>query len=237
MALIILCILLTLMGLMPYGNGGFDDSNNFDDNLKDWKPVHASTYVDRTGKIIEHRDDGDPNIYLVLNPQNGLHQNWIIGTERPWRTYNVGNRISRGDLNANYRNNSQALPGGFSVGVETAQFEGGTDFVFWGAELLEGGAFIKLNNYLRKLWLLKFGTRVKAKSLKEFKSLVKRLSKPGSELTKKELRQLEKLTKKFGGRLRYDRTPVKGKIKKPHVQVEGLGKSLESRHIWIKSGI
>jgi hypothetical protein len=76
-------------------------------------------------------------------------------------------------------------------------------------------------------------SRIKAGSLKEFKSLVKQLSKPGSQLTKTELQQFEKLTEQFGGKLRYDLNPVKGKILQPHVQVEGLGTSVGSRHIWL----
>ncbi len=75
--------------------------------------------------------------------------------------------------------------------------------------------------------------RIQAGSLKEFKSLVKQLSKPGSQLTKSELQQFEKLTQQFGGKLRYDLNPVKGKILQPHVQVEGLGTSVGSRHIWV----
>jgi hypothetical protein len=50
------------------------------------------------------------------------------------------------------------------------------------------------------------------------------------------LRQLEKLSEKFGGNLRYDLEPVKGRFK-THVQVEGLGSSLEARHIWLADGI
>jgi len=69
--------------------------------------------------------------------------------------------------------------------------------------------------------------------LKEFKGLVQLLSKPGSQLTKTELQQFGKLTEQFGGKLRYDLNPVKGKILQPHVQVEGLGSSVGSRHIWL----
>lgn len=79
--------------------------------------------------------------------------------------------------------------------------------------------------------------RIQAGSLSEFKNLVNQLSKPGSELTVQELRQFEKLTKQFGGTLRYDLTPLKGKILKPHVQVEGLGSSVQSRHIWLGKGV
>jgi hypothetical protein len=78
------------------------------------------------------------------------------------------------------------------------------------------------------------GSRIAAGSIKEFKALVQTLSKPGSPLTKAELREFEALTEKFGGRLRYDLNPVKGKILAPHVQVEGLGTSIQSRHVWIQ---
>ncbi len=80
-------------------------------------------------------------------------------------------------------------------------------------------------------------SRIEAGSLKEFKSLVQQLSKPGSQLTKAELQQFEKLTEQFGGKLRYDLNPVKGKILQPHVQVEGLGTSVGSRHIWLAKGV
>jgi RHS repeat-associated protein len=83
----------------------------------------------------------------------------------------------------------------------------------------------------------KQGSRIKASSIKELKRLIKQLSKPGSELTKKELRQLTKLVEKYGGKIRKDLNPIKGRIKKPHVQVTGLGKSIEHRHIWLKSGV
>lgn len=76
--------------------------------------------------------------------------------------------------------------------------------------------------------------RIQAGSLKEYKSLVRQLSKPGSQLSKTELQQFEKLTQQFGGKLRYDLNPVKGKVLKPHVQVEGLGNKVENRHIWIE---
>ncbi|TAF34691.1 MAG: hypothetical protein EAZ57_02950 [Cytophagales bacterium] len=79
--------------------------------------------------------------------------------------------------------------------------------------------------------------RIQAGSLKEFKSLVQNLSKYGSEINQAELQQLEKLAEKFGGKLRYDLNPVKGKVLKPHVQVEGLGTSVEGRKIWLGQGV
>jgi|GEM_PF-991927 len=75
--------------------------------------------------------------------------------------------------------------------------------------------------------------RIQAGSLKEFKALVQHLSKPGSQLSEMELQEFEKLTEQFRGKLRYDLNPVKGKILKPHVQVEGLGSKVGSRHIWL----
>jgi len=62
------------------------------------RPHHiASTVVDANGKIIDHKDDGDPNIYL--NRRGGT----IVGTEREGVNYNTGDVISQGDLNENFK--------------------------------------------------------------------------------------------------------------------------------------
>ena len=80
-------------------------------------------------------------------------------------------------------------------------------------------------------------SRVEAGSLKEFKSVVKDLSKPGSKLSQEELNQFGKVAERFGGKLRYDLNPVKGKNLEPHVQVEGLGSKVGSRHVWLDKGV
>jgi len=93
-------------------------------------------------------------------------------------------------------------------------------------------------NGTTRLGKLLFGgakvSRIQAGSLKEFKLLVQQLSKPGSQLSKSELQQFEKLTEQFGGKLRYDLNPIKGKKLQPHVQVEGLGSKVGNRHIWLE---
>jgi len=58
----------------------------------------TSTFVDEHGKIIEYRNDGDPTIYIVPNPENwngekeGLA---VYGYEKPGVEYgrNIGNNI------------------------------------------------------------------------------------------------------------------------------------------------
>jgi len=186
----------------------------------------ASTVVDSTGKIIDYKDDGDDNIYLY--DRQGI----VVGTERDDTTYTPGNSIVQEDLNEGYvlYNGQLAIQITCPAGVI-----GGAGIL----ELIGPGGLLKLKSVVSffKGFSLWRSTRVVAGSLKELKFLIKQLSKPGSELTKKELKQLEKLVIKFGGKLRKDLNPVKGKINKPHVQVEGLGKSIESRHIWLKSGV
>ncbi len=55
----------------------------------------ASTFVDPNGNVIEHRDDGDPFVYLVNNPSSwdgsktGIP---ILGFEDPRRTYKKGDK-------------------------------------------------------------------------------------------------------------------------------------------------
>lgn len=88
--------------------------------------------------------------------------------------------------------------------------------------------------------LLKIGTRVsriQANSLKEFKTLINQLSKPGSKLTQKEFNELQALAQKFGGTIRIDLQGVKGTGVNSHAHIEGLGKSVESRHIWLEFGV
>ncbi len=183
-----------------------------------------STVVNENGEIIDHKDDGDDNIYL-----NKRDKNNIIGKEKEGRDYKKGGFLFSDDLNPNAK-----LPKTFMVlsnmKIENQKY---VYLTFWPAEFMEAG-WLKMGSWLSKLKIFKFATRIKANNIKELKSLIKQLSKPGSELSLKELKQLEKLVKKFGGKLRYDLKPVKGKIRKPHVHVEGLGSSIENRHIWIK---
>ena len=82
--------------------------------------------------------------------------------------------------------------------------------------------------------------RIRANNVKELKTLIRDLSKPNSpDLTQRELKALEKLVKSFGGSIRRDFNPVKranGRLD-PHVQIEGFGTSIKSRHIFVKKGV
>lgn len=51
------------------------------------------------------------------------------------------------------------------------------------------------------------------------------------------LNVMKKVVGQFGGRVRVDLHGVEGTGKVPHVHVEGLGKSIEAKHIWIESGV
>ena len=207
--------------------GGWDEFGKMDfhDESRGW----ASTVINGKGEIIDYKDDGDDNIYLNTRSEEN-----IIGTQTEGREYTVGNTIYADDID-----DDAELPDSFMVML---QADTSKNNVIGGPGLLElvgPGGILKWKSVVSffKGFSLWRSTRVVAGSLKELKFLIKQFSKPGSELTKKELKQLEKLVNKFGGKLRKDLNPVKGKINKPHVQVEGLGKSIESRHIWLKSGV
>lgn len=47
------------------------------------------------------------------------------------------------------------------------------------------------------------------------------------------MKALEKLVQKYGGHVRPDLHPVKGKFLHPHVQIENLTPSIKNRHIWL----
>jgi len=68
------------------------------------------------------------------------------------------------------------------------------------------------------------------KNVKELKSLINVLSKNDRKLGFDNLKKLEKIVEKYGGEIRYDLNPVKGK-RGPHIQIENLGKSIKSKHI------
>lgn len=99
---------------------------------------------------------------------------------------------------------------------------------FWPVEIMNGGV-VKAGSLLKKLKWLRIGSRIKAGNIKELKALIRKLSKDGApEISQKELKQLEKLVEKFGGKIRKDMKPVERSRNRlePHVQVEGLGKSV-----------
>ena len=79
-------------------------------------------------------------------------------------------------------------------------------------------------------------------SRKRVKKLIKKLSDNSQQnkgLSQKKTDQLKRIVEKAGGKLRNDGTSgVKGSSAgRPHVQTEGLGKSIDSRHIWTQEGV
>ena len=72
---------------------------NFDtnsDNFKNAPQYLSSTVVDNNGKIIDHKDDGDDNIYL--NKRGGE----VVGKERDGVTYEKDKKIVQDDLTSNH---------------------------------------------------------------------------------------------------------------------------------------
>lgn len=85
-------------------------------------------------------------------------------------------------------------------------------------------------------------TEITKSSLKRIKRLLKKLSdnsRHNSGLSQEKTDQLRRIVEKAGGKLRNDgASGVKGSSAGiPHVQTEGLGKSIDSRHIWTKGGV
>ena len=81
----------------------FDKVNrneNLNSGINDGPKYIASTVVDKRGKIIDHKDDGDDNIYL--NKRGGI----VVGKERKGVEYTPGKTVRRADLleDFNYTN-------------------------------------------------------------------------------------------------------------------------------------
>ncbi len=92
-------------GMMPMGLDNDQDDNNFDFNHE--SNDLTSTVVDNTGKIIDHRDDGDPGIYL--NERGGDN---LIGYETEGRQYNIGGNVYGDEIF-----DDSNLPAGFIVNI------------------------------------------------------------------------------------------------------------------------
>ncbi len=75
-------------------------------------------------------------------------------------------------------------------------------------------------------------------SLNRLKNLVKRLSRiENVGLSQNKLDQLGRVGERAGAKVRVDIDGVKGTGVRPHAHLEGLGKKVESRHIWLQDGV
>jgi len=191
-------------------------------------PIHpSSTFVTPGLTIIEHRNDGDPKVYEVKD-------------EDAWRK------------NGSRKSDAEQI--GFEIpGIDYASMVGKSAVYYPSKDLIMPGWLndkpLEIESFFEELFIPTFGflkwfklknilgSRIEAATLKELKQLINLLSKPGSKLTQKELNALKGIVEKEGGNVRIDLSGVKGSGIEPHAHVEGLGKSIESRHIWLKNNI
>lgn len=95
---------------------------------------------------------------------------------------------------------------------------------------------------IKKLITKNASKEITKSSRKRVKRLVKDLSdnsRQNNGLSQEKTDQLRRIVEKAGGKIRNDgASGVKGSSAgKPHIQTEGLGKSIDSRHIWTKEGV
>ena len=86
----------------PVDHYDYSPYNGFDNNPVFWadpsgadSEAFESTFIDSDGKVIEHRNDGDDNVYLVSDVDNwdGSKDNLTIaGKEDPNKRYKKGDR-------------------------------------------------------------------------------------------------------------------------------------------------
>lgn len=75
-------------------------------------------------------------------------------------------------------------------------------------------------------------------SSQRLKTTIRNLSRhESSGLSQQKIDQLRRIAERAGARVRIDRDGVKGMGVRPHAHVEGLGKKVQSRHIWIRDGV
>jgi response regulator of citrate/malate metabolism len=75
--------------------------------------------------------------------------------------------------------------------------------------------------------------------MKRFKRAINNLSKLENNLglSQDKLDQLRRIADKAKAQVRVDLKGVKGTGVKPHAHVEGMGKKVELRHIWLQEGV
>ena len=213
------------------------------DSYPGWSPYNYTmgnpvNLVDPTGMAPEvHLEWDRGKEYLVVDQGDNIFDiiRFMYDNNISSLNFDEGNLVDE---------NGQGIPGARASTGRTFDEVGMNNIQpLYGTPPISGG-FIKNPRSLLKGWTwikaLVAPSRIKANNIKELKTLVKTLSKPNSsDLTQKELNQLEKLVNKFGGKVRRDFNPVKqanGRLD-PHVQIEGFGNSIKSRHIFVQKGV
>ena len=153
-----------------------------------------STVVDNTGKIIDHKDDGDDNIYL-----NERKKENIIGKERKAVEYKVGDYLYIDDLNKDAK-----LPSGFIAKISQEETNP-TYLVFWPIEFMEFG-WLKLVNGTKYIYSLNKYRKL-VKESKFMQQLTRQLERDGTKSIiksyKKISRRLIEHQEKLKGGLKY----------------------------------
>jgi RHS repeat-associated protein len=217
----------------------------------------ATRYVDPSGKTIINTNDGRDDVYVV--PWNRIQEfkeniywtNKTLSTDfTDWNDYWRGEFkqvISEATLKRKgyYSLHGEEAKAALAKFLITGDLSDYDSFVWaevhgqWNDPVLVATAVLMFAHGMVGV----VGnaptaiSRMQANLLKDFKNLINQLSKPGSKLTQVELNELRTLAQKHGGTVRADLTGVKGTGINPHVHIEGLGKSVESRHIWLQSGV
>ena len=129
---------------------------------------------------------------------------------------------------------------GEGEGFAQAAFDDATTFIPLG---VVAGTVAKLGKLVKAAKATKSANKeITKSSRKRVKRLIKKLSdnsRQNNGLSQEKTDQLRRIVERAGGKLRNDGiSGVKGSSAgKPHVQTEGFGKSIDSRHIWTRGGV
>lgn len=156
----------------------------------------TSTVVNNEGEIIDHKDDGDDNIYL--NSRKGK----VIGKEQEEKKYELGGYLEKDDLFANAK-----LPSGFKLmfKVEPTEFEispliggikGGLNYIVY---IARGGKAVKYVG-ITSQFAIRQATHLRKKGIFIEKAL-EGLSKADAKAVEQVLIELYKLPKNGGNLL------------------------------------
>ncbi len=201
------------------GGSGSDLDGYIGNKVDEHGPIYVtSTYVDSTGKIIKHVDDGDPNIYLVNDPDNwdGTSSDLkIIGTEREGVTYTPGNTIVQEDLNEGF----------FLINGYLATKLTKSETVVGGPGVLEYisvGSLIKIGSWLQRLFKLKKAAKLAKSQLKAIRSLKRQI-----KIHKKKLKNYKRNPDKYDNKGFLKTAPPSLRKKIINTRIQKLSREIQ----------
>jgi len=186
--------------------------------------------------FVDPFNGGKVNQEMLVDPQR--HNRYAYGLNNPYRYVDPDGEFAFAGI-ALFAAGAWALDAMMPKSTGVSNSRGALDYIDNATIVAPAGA---IKNVSKLPKAIKGTTSITKSSRKRVKRLISGLSdnsRQNSGLSQEKTDQLRRIVNKAGGKIRNDGVSgVKGSSAgKPHVQTEGLGKSVDSRHIWTERGV